>query len=88
VAVERFLGGMDVGSYQGEFIPFPSGSRLIAISDVQGKITANFSKELDSAAAPVATALALTLRQFKGVDDIRLQVEGKETPLSVMVKKA
>ena len=88
VAIERFLGGMDVGSYQGEFIPFPSGTRLIAISDVQGTITANFSKELDSADASVATALALTLRQFKGVNDLRLQVEGRESTLNTLVKSA
>ena len=87
VAVERLLGGMDTGSYQGEFIPFPSGIRLIAINDDQGTVTVNFSKELDkSAEAATAHALALTLRQFKGVKDIRVQVEGKESPLSALVK--
>ena len=88
VAIERLLGGMNVGSYEGAFIPFPSGSRLIAISDVKGTITANFSKELESAEASVATALTLTLRQFKGVDDVRLQIEGKESPLSTLTKSA
>jgi germination protein M len=88
VAVERLLGGMDTGSYRGEFIAFPSGSRLIAISDDQGTVTVNLSKELDaSAEAATARALALTLRQFKGVKDIRLQVEGKESPLSASVKR-
>jgi len=87
VAVERLLGGMDTGSYRGEFIPFPSGIRLIAINDDQGTITVNFSKELDQLAdAAVARALSLTLRQFKGVKDIRIQVEGKERPLSSLVK--
>ena len=87
VAVERLLGGMDTGSYKGEFIPFPSGIRLIAINDDQGTVTVNVSKELDkSAEAATARALALTLRQFKGVKDIRLQVEGKESPLSALVK--
>jgi hypothetical protein len=87
VAVERLLGGMDTGSYHGEFIPFPVGSRLIAISDDNGTVTANFSKELDtSAEAGPARALALTLRQFKGVRDIRLQVEDKESRLSSLVK--
>jgi germination protein M len=87
VAVERLLGGMDTGSYQGEFISFPSGIRLLAINDVQGTVTVNFSKELGTPSeAAIARALALTLRQFKGVVDIRLQVEGKESPLSDLVK--
>jgi sporulation and spore germination protein len=87
VAVERLLGGMDTGSYQGEFIPFPSGIRLITINDDQGTVTVNFSKELDkSAETATAHALALTLRQFKGVKEIRLQVEGKESPLSALAK--
>jgi germination protein M len=87
VAIERLLGGMDTGSYQGEFIPFPSGSRLIAINDEQGTVTVNFSKELDkSAEAATARSLVLTLRQFKGVKVIRLLVEGKESPLSDLVK--
>lgn len=83
VAVERLLIGMDIGSYQGEFIPFPNGSRLIALNDDAGTITVNFTKELDtSPEEATAQALALTLRQFKGVKDIRLQLEGKESPLS------
>jgi germination protein M len=87
VAIERLLGGMDTGSYQGEFIPFPTGIRLIAINDVQGTVTVNFSKELDkSPEAATARAIALTLRQFKGVKDIRLQVEGKESPLNTLLK--
>jgi germination protein M len=87
VAIERLLGAMDTGSYQGEFIPFPTGIRLIAINDDQGTVTVNFSKEMDkSAEATTARALALTLRQFKGVKDIRVQIEGKESPLSAMVK--
>ncbi len=87
VAVERLLGGMDTGSYHGEFIPFPSGSRLITINDDNGTVTVNFSKGPDaSAEAGPARAVALTLRQFRGVKDIRLQVEGKESPLSSMIK--
>ena len=89
VAIERLLGGMDTGSYQGEFIPFPSGSRLVAINDDQGTATVNLSKELDTSTdAEIAHALALTLYQFKGVKDIRLQVDGKESPLSVLTKDA
>jgi len=89
VAIERLLGGMDTGSYQGEFTAFPSGSRLIAINDDKGIVTVNLSKELNSSAdAAVACALALTLHQFKGAKDIRVQVEGKESPLSTLAKSA
>lgn len=89
VAIERLLGGMDTGSYQGEFIPFSSGSRLIALNDDQGTVTVNFSKELnESTEAATAHAFALTLHQFKGVKDIRLQVDGKDSPLSVLTKDA
>jgi hypothetical protein len=89
VSVERLLGGMDIGSYQGEFISFPGGTRLIAINDDQGTVTVNISKELNTTSeAAVAHALALTLRQFNGVKDVRLQVEGKESPLSALVKNA
>ena len=83
VAVERLLGGMDTGSYQGEFITFPSGSRLIAINEDQGTVTINLSKELDtSAIESTARSVALTLLQFKAVKDVRIQIEGKEIPLS------
>jgi hypothetical protein len=87
VAVERLLGSMDIGSYRGEFIPFPSGTQLIAISDDKRTLTVNFSKELDATTdAGISHALALTLRQFKDVKDIRLQIEGKESRLSDVVK--
>jgi germination protein M len=87
VAIERLLGGMDTGSYQGEFFSFPAGSRLIAISDDQGTVTVNLSKELDASLDTTATrAVVLTLRQFKGVKDVRVQVEGRERQLSALVK--
>ena len=89
VATERLLGGMDTGSYSGDFISLPTGIRLLAINDDQGTVTVNFSQELEkSAEVGTARAIALTLRQFKGVKDIRLRVEGKESPLSVIAKKA
>jgi len=79
VAVERLLGNMDTGSYQGEFIPFPDGIRLNSINDDKGTVTANFTKELaTSSEAGFVPALTLTLRQFRGVKDVRLQVEGKD----------
>lgn len=87
IAIERLLGGMDIGSYQGEFIPFPSGVRLLALNEDQGTVTLNLSRELtQSAEAAFARALAATLRQFKGVKDVRLQVDGKETPSNALLK--
>ena len=84
VAVERLLGGMDIGSYLGEFTTFPRGSRLLTINDDQGTVTVNLSKELEAAPdASAVRALVLTLRQFKGVKDVRIQVEGKERPLGI-----
>jgi germination protein M len=89
VAIERLLGGMDTGSYQGEFISFPGGSRPIAISDDQGTVTVSLGKELDASPdTTAARAVVLTLRQFKGVKDIRIQVEGKERPLSALAISA
>lgn len=87
VAVERLLGSMAIGSYQGEFVHFPVGTHLIALDDDKGTITANFSKELDTATETgIAPALVMTLRQFKGVKNIRLHVEGKESRLSNLSK--
>jgi germination protein M len=84
VAVERLLGGMDVGSYKGEFAqPFPVGTHLLGISQEKGSVTVNFSRELTSLGAKEACnessldALALTLAQFKGVQEVRLEVEGR-----------
>lgn len=89
VAVERLLGSMDTGSYQGEFTPFPSGTRLISIDDDNGTVTVNFSKELaTSSKEGLTSAIALTLRQFESVKDIKFQVEGKESPLSAMAKSS
>lgn len=86
VAVERLLSGMNIGSYKGEFSSFPNGIRLIAINDDQGTISLNFSKELAKAVeVTTAHALALTLNQFKGVTGIRIQVEGKESPLNSLL---
>jgi len=87
VAVERLLVGMDIGSYQGEFISLLGGVRLNALNENKGSITLNFTKELDKTAeSAISSALVLTLRQFKGVKDIRLQVEGTESPSSAVLK--
>jgi germination protein M len=84
VAVERLLGGMEVGSYKGEFVqPFPAGSHLLGISEENGTVTVNLSRELKSLDADAACdgggldALALTLAQFKGVKEVHLEIEGK-----------
>jgi germination protein M len=84
VAVERLLGGMDVGSYKGEFVqPFPDGTHLLGITEQKGTVTVNFSRELKSLGADGVCdgrgldALALTLAQFREVKDVHLEVEGK-----------
>jgi hypothetical protein len=83
VAVERLLSGMDIGSYQGEFLSVASGTRLLSLKDDQGIVTLSFSKELNAANSDdFARALNLTLHQFKGVKDIRFQVDGKDVPLT------
>src|ERR1039457_257580 len=88
VAIERLLVGMDIGSFQGKFIPFPSGVRLIAINDEQGTVTLNFSKELLSATDTDGNngnlkSIVLTMKQFKGVNTVSIHVEGQAKALDV-----
>lgn len=85
VAVERLIGGMDVGSYKGEFLSlFPSGTHLLALDEVGGKVTVRFSREMvkapsdPAAAKALSSALALTLGQFPGVKEVRMQIEGEK----------
>jgi hypothetical protein len=85
VAVERFIGGMEVGSYAGEFLqPFPASTHLLGVTQDKDTVIVNFSKEIlnakiDEASGKAAlNALALTLSQFAGVKDVRVQVEGKD----------
>jgi hypothetical protein len=85
VAVERLLSGMDVGSYSGEFLqPFPAGTHLLGVTQEGATVTVNFSKELLNTTANAASgkaavnALVLTLAQFSGVREVRVQVEGKD----------
>ncbi|AJE03514.1 GerMN domain-containing protein [Geobacter pickeringii] len=85
VAVERLLGGMDVGSYRGEFLqPFAAGTRILGLSEQSGVITVNFSKEILASKADATIekalldAVALTFSQFSGIREVRVQVEGKE----------
>ncbi|WP_306535611.1 GerMN domain-containing protein [Geobacter sp.] len=86
VALERLLGGMDVGSYKGEFLqPFASGTRILGIVEQGGVVTVNFSKEILDSKADAAVeramldAIVLTLSQFGKVRDVRVQIEGKES---------
>jgi len=85
VAVERLIGGMELGSFKGEFLSlFPAGARLIALEEAGGKVTARFSREMGRAPSDPAgvkalsSALALTLGQFSGVTEVRMQIEGEK----------
>ncbi len=95
VAVERLLGGMDVGSYAGEFLlPFPAGTHLLGVSEEKGAVTVSFSKEMLSAKSDeesgkaALNALALTLVQFPGTRDLRLQVEGRNDKMPLKADDA
>jgi hypothetical protein len=88
VAVERLLGGMEIGSYRGEFLNMPAGTRVVSFSESPESITVTLSREFsravqDRSADGAARAIALTLRQFKGVSTVRVLLEGSETPLDV-----
>lgn len=94
VAVERLLGGMEIGSYAGEFLqPFPKGTRIASIAESQGTVTLTLSKEFgpavkEKSAEFAARAIVLTLRQFKGVSGVRIQVEGVEKPLDLQADES
>jgi len=85
VAVERLISGMEVGSYKGEFLAlFPPGAHLIALDEAGGNVTVKFSREMGKAPSDPAglkalsSALALTLGQFPGVKEVRMQTEGEK----------
>jgi germination protein M len=85
VALERLIGGMDEKSYAGEYLQlFPKGSRLLSLSEQNGVVRANFSKELlpvagDPSRGPaLLNAVSLTLRQFGGVKQVQIQGEGRD----------
>jgi germination protein M len=95
IALERMLGGMDEKSYAGEYLQlFPKGSRLVSVSEKEGTVSANFSKELREALSDptrsraLFNAITLTLLQFNGVTGVRIVSDGRElypakTPLPV-----
>lgn len=85
VALERLIGGMDEKKYAGELLPlFPKGSRLLSLKEANGTVTADFSKEVRSAAADPSrgralfNAISLTAGQFGGVTGVRIQSEGSD----------
>lgn len=86
VALERLLGGMEIGSYKGEIgRPFPSAARILGLTEKNGTVTVNLSSEVLHSSADKSVgrgamkAVILTLSQFEGVNRIRLQVAGKES---------
>lgn len=89
ISVERILSGMDVGSYHGEFETIPPGTRIVSLSDDQGTVRVVLSKEFridtkDKKSEAFAAAISTTLRQFKGVKDVRVQVEGNDQQITAV----
>jgi len=87
VALARLVEGMDIGSYQGEFQPFPAGTRAV-INENKGAVTVTLSREFeravqDGSAENAARSITLTLRQFKGVSTVRILVKGSNTPYDI-----
>lgn len=83
VAIERLLGGMETGSYQGEFLSPPTGCRIVSIDETQGTVKLTLSKEFASPdASPFVKALTQTLRQFKGISAVSVKIEGSEKTLT------
>jgi len=90
VAIARLLGGMDIPAYRGEILqPVRPGTRLLGLTEGKGTVTVDFSRELSGLRADAAgeraflNALVLTLSQFKGVGEVRVSVEGKESGISL-----
>ncbi|WP_298272394.1 GerMN domain-containing protein [Geobacter sp.] len=81
VAVERLIGGMNVGSYKDEFLqPFAPGAHLQAISREKGLVTVDLGKDFLKGGANregTLNALVMTLTQFDGVKGVRLLSDGK-----------
>jgi germination protein M len=85
VALETLIGGIDEKRYPGQFQQlFPPGTRLVSLKQEGDAAVADFTKELEPVVADPkkATALfnavALTLKQFSGISNVRIDVEGKE----------
>src|SRR6266567_341165 len=83
-AYEHYFGPAPT-SDKGEFLVlFPSGTHLLALDEAGGNVTVRFSREMGKApSAPaglkaLSSALALTLGQFPGVKEVRMQIEGEK----------
>ncbi len=79
--VRELLNGPSDGS--GLFSEIPAGTRLLGIMVEDGRVVANFSREIlcyqgeRTGAENVACQLLLTLGALEGVDEIEILVEGK-----------
>jgi len=85
VALQRLLGGIDEKSYAGEIVQlFPKDARLLSLTEQNGAVTCNFSKELRPVAAnpgnagALFNAITLTVMQFGGVSAVRIQCDGSD----------
>lgn len=96
VALGKLIAGMgEMKSFQGELMqPFPSGSRVLDVSQSGDTVTVDFSKELAAAKLDpqaqraLVNAVTLILRQFTGVARVAIKVEGAESPLDKLTGSA
>lgn len=82
VAVERLIGGMEVSAYKDEILqPFAPGAHLLKLSEHEGLVTVDFSKDFlrtGNNKEGMLNALVLTLAQFEGVKGVKLLSEGND----------
>ena len=93
VAIERLLIGMDIGSYKGEFLNMPLGTRIVSLNEEKGDVTLTLSKEFskggkDGSVVFFAGAIATTLSQFKGVSAVHILIEGNKSQLNSKVDES
>jgi germination protein M len=85
IALERLIAGIDEKRYAGQFLQlFPPGTRLASLKQQGDEAVADFTKELAQVAADpdratsLFNSIALTLKQFSGITNIRIDAEGQE----------
>ncbi len=82
VAVERLIVGMNLPAYRNEILqPFADGAHLLELSQLEGLVQVNLSKDFlvsGKHKAGMLNALVMTLTQFEGVKGVRLLSEGKD----------
>lgn len=92
VALAKLIGGLgDLKTYQGEIAqPFPAGTRLLDLQQSGGSVITVFSKELAGARSDqgLVNAVVLTLKQFEGVGQVALKVEGAPASTDKQAQKA